>query len=237
MREHSPHSAQFYTRQRNQVVHDAQAKLADDVHVAAEQEIKMFGDGTGQRVLDRNYRAVDRPPLHPVEDLERTRARHHLRVRQHLFGRLVAERAKFSLNCDSHPPSSSRLRRVETGLGISGDAASCVFTGDMAAAAPALLPLPERPSGSNSSPRRFFPRSIPSACRSELRLHYSLAFPARPRPPPPALTSLPPRVGQLRIKAGLVNPPQRIKIGLLELSDSERHAAIVNGIVAESPRG
>src|SRR5208282_6076746 len=71
MREYAPDVSEPGARQRNQVVHDAQAKLADDVHVAAEQEIKMFGDGTGQRVLDRNYRAVDRPPLHPVEDLER----------------------------------------------------------------------------------------------------------------------------------------------------------------------
>jgi hypothetical protein len=33
----------------------------------------------------------------------------------------------------------------------------------------------------------------------------------------------------LRIEAGLVNPPQRIKIGFLEWSDAKRHAAIVAG--------
>jgi hypothetical protein len=33
----------------------------------------------------------------------------------------------------------------------------------------------------------------------------------------------------LRIEARLVNPPQRVKIGFLELPDSKRHAAIVAG--------
>ena len=33
----------------------------------------------------------------------------------------------------------------------------------------------------------------------------------------------------MRIKARLVNPPQRFKIGLLELPDAKRHAAIVAG--------
>ena len=34
----------------------------------------------------------------------------------------------------------------------------------------------------------------------------------------------------MRIEAGLVNPPQRVKIGLLKLSDVKRHAAIVAGL-------
>jgi hypothetical protein len=37
----------------------------------------------------------------------------------------------------------------------------------------------------------------------------------------------------LRIEASLVNAPQRVQIGFLELSDSERHAAIVAGLQKE----
>jgi len=56
-------------------------KLADDVHVAAEQKIEMFGDGTGQRILNRDHRTVNRFALHAIEDLERTRTWNHHRSR------------------------------------------------------------------------------------------------------------------------------------------------------------
>ncbi len=37
MREHAPYISKLGARQRNQIVHDAQAKLAHDVHVASQQ--------------------------------------------------------------------------------------------------------------------------------------------------------------------------------------------------------
>src|ERR1035441_7717056 len=72
----------------------------------------MLGHRTRQRVLDRDHRALYRSSLHAVEYLERTRARHHLRSRQHRFGRFVAERTKLSLNRNFH----ETLPPIETGL-------------------------------------------------------------------------------------------------------------------------
>jgi len=102
MREHAAHICQPGARQRDEVMHDAQAKLAEDVNVAPQEQIKMFGDGTRERVLNRNDSAVDRSPPDPVEDLQRTRTRHDLRQRQHGLGRLMAKGAKFSLDRNFH---------------------------------------------------------------------------------------------------------------------------------------
>jgi len=68
MGEYSLHVSQFGAGKRDQVVDDMQTKLADDVHVAAEQKIEMFGDGTGEGILDRDHGSVDGFALHPIED-------------------------------------------------------------------------------------------------------------------------------------------------------------------------
>src|ERR1039457_4029556 len=72
----------------------------------------MLSHRTRQRVLDRDHRTFYRSSLYALEDLDRTRAGHHLRSRQHRFRRFVAERTEFSLNRNFH----ETLPPVETGL-------------------------------------------------------------------------------------------------------------------------
>src|SRR6266446_637389 len=205
MREHATDVSKLGARQRDQVVYDAQAKLADDVNVAAQQQIKMLGDRTRQRILNWDHRAVYRSPLDPVEDLERTRARHHLRSRQHLFGRFVAERTEFSLDRNLHRQTIPRrdgpcpVLLANTGSPRGRRPGKPRLYGKfqwlhIIRPATALAPSssPARPSARNSIPQPSFRRSSLSACRSGSRLRCSPVSPAPPQPRPPAAIDLPP---------------------------------------------
>ena len=57
-------------RRRDQVVHDAQKKFFFDEHLARQQQIKMLGHRSGQRILDGDHRRRHRTPLHPVKNLD-----------------------------------------------------------------------------------------------------------------------------------------------------------------------
>src|SRR4029077_6032843 len=142
-------------------------------------------------------RPLHRSPLDPVEDFERTRARHYLRPRQHRFGRFVAERTEFSLDRNLHETISSSLRQSQpSSMHIIRPAT-----------APAPSSSPKRPSDRNSIPQPSFPRSILSACRSGSRPHYSPASPTPPRLRPPGATAPPPLAAKPNQRP-LASPPR-----------------------------
>src|SRR5205807_1607360 len=91
VREHTPHITKLHTWSSDQVMNDTQAKLTDDMNIRAQQEIKVFGHGTGKRVLDWNDRCLGRSSINRLEDVSRSRAWHDDRGGHHCFGRLVAE--------------------------------------------------------------------------------------------------------------------------------------------------
>ena len=68
-----------------------------DENLARQQQIKMFGHGAGQRILDRDDGGSDRAALHPIKNLGRARARDNLAARNHAMGGFLAERTSFSL--------------------------------------------------------------------------------------------------------------------------------------------
>src|SRR5260221_11211314 len=121
--------------------------------------------------------------LDSVEDLARTRAWHHLRPRQHSFGRFVAERTEFCLDRDLHHqiiPRRDRTRPVllaNTNPRAPGDTATRVSTANpvpilvcefiQLATAPPPSSSPVHPAGSNSSLQPSFRRSSLSACRKD----------------------------------------------------------------------
>src|SRR6202035_1759756 len=66
MRENAPHVSKFRTRWSYQVVHDAQAKLADNINLASKQQIEVLRNRSSQRVLDRNYCAINASSRNPI---------------------------------------------------------------------------------------------------------------------------------------------------------------------------
>ena len=74
--------------------------------VSREQQVEVFGDGAGQRILDRNDSCLDRAILDAIEDLGRAGTWNNCRLRQHLARRFMTERAELSLNRNFH-----RMRR------------------------------------------------------------------------------------------------------------------------------
>src|ERR1700686_2227953 len=102
MRKHSPYLCQLGFWRSDQIVHNTQSKLADDINLASQQKIKMFSHGTCQRVLNRNHCPIDTSASDAVENFEGPRTRDNLGARQHGFRRFMAERSELSLNCDLH---------------------------------------------------------------------------------------------------------------------------------------
>src|SRR5258708_9421708 len=58
MRKHLPDVLQLRSRSGDQVVLDAQPHLSTNKNVAFHQQIKVLGDRSSQRVLDRNHGTV-----------------------------------------------------------------------------------------------------------------------------------------------------------------------------------
>jgi hypothetical protein len=68
---------------RNQVVYDPQVKLALDENCAFQQQVSMFGDGSGQCVLDGNDRDLRFTFVESVENFPRSRTGNQARPRHH----------------------------------------------------------------------------------------------------------------------------------------------------------
>ncbi len=70
-------------RDADQVVPDAQLRLAHHLHVVLQQEVEVFQHRSGKAVLNGNDRAVYRFVGQRVEDIGRNGARHDHGVWQH----------------------------------------------------------------------------------------------------------------------------------------------------------
>src|SRR6266487_3869027 len=77
-------------------------KIPLDENIPSEQQVKVFGNRTRQRVFDRDNRNGNLPSFKPVEDFSRTRTRNNRAARQHTACGLVAERPGFALNSNFH---------------------------------------------------------------------------------------------------------------------------------------
>lgn len=98
MGKHSTHPAQPDSGRGDKIVDDAQPEFGLNEDVMCQEKIGVLGHGASQRVFDRNDGRLDRSLHDAVEDFRRTRAWHNPALRQHPFGRLVAEGAEFTLN-------------------------------------------------------------------------------------------------------------------------------------------
>ncbi len=83
-------------------MHNSQAKLALDENIAREQQIKMFGHRSGERIFDGNYRDGGIVRFDAVKYFRRTGARNNRATGQHPSCGFVAEGPELSLNGNFH---------------------------------------------------------------------------------------------------------------------------------------
>ena len=100
VREHLAQRVQLHSGRSDDVMNDAQQKLALHKYVASHQEVSVFSDGAGQRILDGDNGGSNRSALDPVEYFNGARTGYNHAVPQHALRSLVTERTEFALNGD-----------------------------------------------------------------------------------------------------------------------------------------
>ena len=89
-------------------MNDPQMKIALNKNIAGKKKIEMLGHGSGERVLNRNYRDWYFAGFELVEDLNRTRAGNDRATLYHAPGGFVAEGPRLSLDGNFHSGNLAR---------------------------------------------------------------------------------------------------------------------------------
>jgi hypothetical protein len=108
MRQNSAQLCQLHSRPGDYVMSNPQAMLTLNEQRMLQQKVEVLGHWTSEGILNRYYRGVRFLLQYSSEHLRRTRAREDHTGRLHAQSCFVTERARFTLDCDSH---SSRFCR------------------------------------------------------------------------------------------------------------------------------
>ena len=105
MRIHAFDVADLCARDGDQIVPDAYQRLPHHLHIMMKQQVEVFQHRPGQAVLNGDRDGVGSARVERRKHFRRERTGDNLRIRHQLQRRLVAERARLSLNGNLHAVS------------------------------------------------------------------------------------------------------------------------------------
>src|SRR5258706_11880515 len=113
--EHFSYCAEFYAGGGDQVVHDPEQEFGLNKDFMGDQEIGVFGDSAGQRVLDGDDSGGDRSTLNAVEYFGGSCAGDNCAAWEHALGGFVAEGTEVALDGNFHGGFRRKARELGEG--------------------------------------------------------------------------------------------------------------------------